>query len=151
MADEQKVGDAQLGAMLEASRDFAFQLLAEKGKLVPFGARACQNGDIEFVRVADETSTEPLDDIYTRTQELLAGQASADEIIVATSVAHVAIEGGIGDQGFERAIRIHVEAPDFSRVIFAPYNVVPGEQEGTATLEPGKMVAQEAEAVVFAG
>ncbi len=151
MAEEQKVGDAQLGAMLEASRDFAFQLLAEKGKLIPFGARAGESGDIEFVRVADETSTEPLDDIYTKTQELLAGQASADEIIVATTVAHVAIEGGIGEEGYERAIRVHVEAPDFSRFIFAPYNVVPGEQEGTATLEPGKMVAQEADAVVFAG
>lgn len=148
---EQTISDEQLGAVLEASRDFAFQLMAEKGKLIPFGARAGADGDIEFMRVADEDSTVPLDQIYAETQKVLSGQARADEIVVSTCVAHVAIEGGIGEEGLERAIRIHVEAPNFSRFVFAPYEVVPAEGEGgLATLQPGKMVAQEADAVVFA-
>ena len=147
---EGEIGDAQLGAMLEASRDFAFQLLAEKGKLIPFGARAGSSGDIDFVRIADEESAVPLDRIYAATQDLLTSQAKAKEIIVATTVSHVSVEGGIGDEGYERAIRIHVESEDFSRHIFAPYGVVPGEEEGTATLQPGALVAQETDPVVFA-
>ncbi|TIX51609.1 hypothetical protein [Alteraurantiacibacter aquimixticola] len=149
MADR-TLGEKELGAMLQASRDFAFQLLAEKGKIVPFGARAGESGDIEFMRVADEESTDPLDEVYDSTQAALAEQAGEGAIIAATSVAHVAVEGGIGEEGFDRAIRIHVESDGFSRMIFAPYRVVQGEQKGTATIEPGKMVAQEAEGVVFA-
>ncbi len=148
---EQEVGEAQLGAILEATRDFAFQLMKEKGKLVPFAARAGQSGDIEYFRIADEESTVPADQIYSQMQDTLADQAKKGEIIAATSVAHVGSEQGIGEEGYNRAIRIHVEAAGYSRFVYAPYDVVPSEEAGTALIQPGNLVAQEAESVIFAG
>jgi len=146
---ERKFGEEQLALMLQAARDFAFQQLEQAGHFVPFAAYCRPEGEIEFVRFANEDSEEEFDDLYRLTQANLAEQARQGELLAAASVAHVGLEEM--RDGCERAIRIHVEAPGHSRMVLAPYRLEPSEDgNGRPRLVGGKLIPFAAPAAVFA-
>jgi hypothetical protein len=132
------------------SQDFALQQLAKDGGFIPFGARANLEGDIDFVRFGDEAGTDPLDAVYERTREALAGQADAGEILAASIIAHVAMPDDYPDPEYQEAIQVHVETKGYSRLVLMPYRVNPNVPEGELPrLEPGKMVPLEANPLIF--
>lgn len=141
----------QLALLLQASRDFAFQQVAQQGHFVPFAARALQDGEIDFIRLADETTEQSFEEIYSQTQQELAGQAQRGEILAATSVVHIQLSDDAGEPEFPLAIRVHVEAPGYSRIVLAPYRIDPPEADGEKpSLVDGAMLTQDTAAVVFA-
>jgi hypothetical protein len=153
MAETQDVTDEQLALLLQLSRDFAFQQLAEAGHFLPFGTQALPDGETEYVRLADERTEGTLADFFHLLQRALTERAQQGEIIAAATVVNIMLEdaGAEIDPAFERAIRVHVEAPGYSRAVLAPYRLEPADaQSDKPYLVDGKMVAIEEAPVVFA-
>ena len=154
MAETTEITDEQLALLLQISRDFAFQQLAEAGHFIPFGTQARPDGETEFVRIADERTEGSMEDIFNLLQLALTERAQQGEIVAAATVVNIMVEGsGIEtDPGFERAIRVHVEAPGYSRAVIAPYRIEDADRESDKPyLVDAKMVAFEEVPVVFAG
>lgn len=143
----------QLALLLQASRDFAFQQVAQRGHFVPFATRAKQDGEIDFIRLADETTQTSLEELYDQTQLELAAQAQQGEILAAACVVHIQLAEQDGSEAaFPMAIRVHVEAPGYSRMVIAPYRIDPPGAEGEKPyLVDGEMITLDTGAVVFAG
>lgn len=153
MAETPEVGDEQLALLLQVSRDFAFQQLAEAGGFLPFATQAKPDGELEFVRVADERTEEAVSDIFDRLRLTMTERARQGEVIGVATVANILAAGsGIEvDPEFDRAIRVHVEAEGFSRVVIAPYRVEEADEESNKPyLVDAKMVAFEATPEIFA-
>lgn len=147
---EAAITEQQLALLLQAARDFAFEQMARDRRLIPFAARVKPDGDIEFARFAEPDTESPLDDVYRQTQAAMADQAGRGEIIAAGVVAAVALDPP--EAGFAHAIRVHVEAPGFSRQVLVPYGIEPaGGSDGEPSLKLGKLVPQDVAPVVFAG
>lgn len=151
MADT-TVSNEQLALLLQASKDFAFQQLAQSGYFMPFATRAKADGEVEFVRFVDDTSEEPMEEIYRLTQQTLAEQARQGEILAAATVAQVGMPDAGESAEFEHAIQVHVEAPGYSRIVLAPYRVEDADVEGELpSLVDGDLVPLEAPPAIFAG
>jgi hypothetical protein len=154
MAETEHVPDEQLAQLLQASRNYAFQQLAETGVFLPFGTQANPSGELEYVRVADEGIDASMEDFFNLLQLALTERAQQGEIAAAATVVNIMLEGTGVDAGpdFDRAIRVHVEAPGYSRAVIAPYRVVEAVEEGgEPSLVEGTMIAIQEPAVVFAG
>jgi hypothetical protein len=147
--ETQAVSEHGLAMLLEASRDFAIRQIAQGQRLIPFAGRANLTGEIDFIRFVDEDTELPLGEIYDRTQAAIAQEASAGQLVAATTVSAVAGQAGQFGEGFDSAIRIHVEAPGYSRVVLAPYRIEQTDGAG-AKLVVGEMLPTEAEPAVFA-
>ena len=146
------LSNEQLGLILQASRDFAMKQLSEAGGFIPFGTRAMKDGEIDFMRVADkEITDDKLEEIFGRTQMMLADQAQQGDILAAATVANVQLKEGDAGKEFEKAIQVHVEAPQFSRVILVPYRYPDMENVKTVRdIAIGDMIPFDAPSVVFA-
>jgi hypothetical protein len=153
MAEIPKVSDEQLALLLQLSRDFALQQLAEAGGFLPFGTQARPDGETEFVRLADERTEGSIADFFNLLQRALVERAQQGEVIAAATVVDIMLSdvGAEIEPGFERAIRVHVEAPGYSRAVLVPYRVeAAGGQSDKPFLLDGKMVALEEAPVIFA-
>ena len=143
---EMSVSDEQLSLLLQASREFAFGQMAAGERLLPFATRVRADGEIEFIRFAEDGTTQPLEEIYAFTREAMAREAREGTILAASLVASV--ELGEPEEGCDKAIRIHMEAPGFCRQILSPYAV--GEVvDGKAQVTLGQLVPLSAEAEIF--
>lgn len=142
--------DEGMALLLQASRDFALGQMAQGRRLVPFGARVATSGEIDFIRYVDEDTDMPLADVYDRTQAALAKEAGAGTLVAVASVAAVGGAPGEFGDGFDSAIRVHLESPGYSRVMVSPFRF---EQEPDAEvqLHIGEMLVMEVRHVVFAG
>ena len=140
----------QLAVLLQASRDFAFAQMARGARLIPFAGRVKPDGEIEFVRFVEEHSDLPLDEIYTGTQAVIAEQAVRGELLAASLTAAVRLDEP--EQGFDTALRVHVEAPGYCRQVLVPYALEPAEADAEkGTLRVGQLVPYEATPAIFAG
>lgn len=148
MSDD--VNHEGLALLLQASRDFALNQLAQGNRVVPFGTRAASTGEIDFVRFVDEDTEEPLDAVHYQTQAALAEQAVTGDLAAAATVSCVQASDGQFDTGFDTAVRIHVEAPGYSRVVVVPFRFE-AKADGSGQLLTGNMAAQDAPPAVFAG
>ena len=138
----------QLALLLQASRDFAFQQMARGDRLIPFAGRVKLDGGIEFVRFVGEDSDLPLDEVYAGTQAVMAEEAARGELAAASLTTAVLLDEP--DQGFDTALRVHVESPGYSRQVLVPYAVDPaaaGEDKGS--LRIGELVPYEAAPAIF--
>ena len=142
----------QLGLILQASRDFAVRMLGESGGFIPFATRVKTDGEIEFMRVADEvTGDGQLAEVFERTQAMLGDQARAGEILAAATVANVLLDEAQAGKDFEKAIQVHVEAPQFSRIELVPYRMPETDQiKQRRDVVIGEMIPGEADPAVFA-
>lgn len=138
----------QLALLLQASRDFALQQMARGHRLIPFAGRVKPDGEIEFVRFVDEGSDLPLDQVYAGTQAVMAEEAARGELVAASLTTAVMLEEP--EQGFDTALRVHVEAPGYSRQVLVPYAVDPaGADEGNGSLRLGELIPYEAAPAIF--
>jgi hypothetical protein len=139
--------DQQLSALLQASVDFARQLLVAEGGFLPFGARPRADGEVEFLQVPAGDHENAIDEVYQRLAQTLADEARSG-LEGAALVANTRVHG-LADMGFETAIVVLIETPGFSRSITVPYRLVPSDG-GPARVELGEMMPEEGEAVLFA-
>jgi len=138
----------QLALLLQASRDFALEQMARGERLIPFAGRVKPDGEIEFVRFVDESSDLPLEDIYAGTQAVMADEASRGELLAVSLTTAVSLDEP--EQGFDTALRVHVEAPGYSRQVLVPYAIdtaVIGGNKGTLRL--GELVPYDVAAGIF--
>jgi hypothetical protein len=136
------LSEEQLSVILQASIDRASELLGQSGGFLPFGARALPNGAIEFLEAEGAGANEPLDALYRRIGALLAEDARRNEILASTLVANAQLPAG---GGFDTAISVLVEAPEFCRSVVVPYRA---DAEGAVF---GEFIPEEADPVVFIG
>ena len=138
----------QLALLLEVSRDFAFEQMARGDRLIPFAGRVGLDGEIEFVRFFDERSDLPLDEIYAGTQAAMAEEAARGELLAASLTA--AVKLAVPEQGFDTALRVHVEAPGYSRQVLVPYAVDDsGAGDDKGSLRMGALVPDDVEPTIF--
>ncbi len=145
-----KANTEGLALLLQASRDFALSQVAHGHRLIPFGARVMPSGEIDFIRYVDEDTQLSLDAVYDQTQATLAREALAGQIIAAAAIAAVGGDQAELGEGFDQALRVHVEAPGHSRIVLSPFRIEArgGEQP---QIRIGDMQVREASGVVFAG
>lgn len=140
--------DEQLALLLQVSRDFAFEQMAEGMRLVPFSACVRLNGDVDFVRVAEDDTQRPLDEVYAELQGVLAEEAAQNELLAATLV--VAVELDPAQDGYTQAVRVHIEAPGFSRQVLAPFALEsPKGTEEKGSISLGELRPYDGEAAIF--
>jgi hypothetical protein len=143
-----EIDERHLSVVLQASLDFAREMLEEEGGFLPFGARARPDGEIEFLQAGPASAEESLDGLYRRIGTALAEDAREGGILAAALVANATLPEGI-DGTYETAVSVLIEAPEFCRSIVVPYRI--GGNGGRATVEFGTMIPEEADPVVFAG
>lgn len=148
---EPTISDEQLALLLQASREFAFEQMSAGKRVLPFATRVRSDGEVEFVCFVEETSTQPLEEIYEFTRNEMAKQAKAGEIVAASLVAAVELQAP--ESGFSQAIQIHMEAPDFCRQVLAPYNIS-DEAEGdsgekSASIALGELIPLAADTLIY--
>ena len=131
--------ERQLAVLLQACIDRARELLEESGGFLPFGARACLDGAVEFLEAQGLGVGESLDDLYRRIGAMLAEEAGRDEILAAALVANASLPG---DEPVI-AVSVHIEAPGFCRSIVAPYRLAAG------AVDFGTMIPEGADPLVF--
>ena len=142
------VSNEQLALLLQASRDFALEQMASGDRLIPFAGRVKLDGEIEIVRFVDQRTELPLDEVFARTGAVMADEAGRGELLAASLTAAVILDEP--EQGFDAALRVHVEAPGYSRQVLVPYAVDPaGPGEDQGSLRLGEMVAYNLEPTIF--
>ncbi|MEL1249743.1 hypothetical protein [Aurantiacibacter gilvus] len=145
-----EITDEQIALLLQASREFAFEQMAAGKRVLPFGTRVKTDGEIEFVSLAPEGSEEPVDVIYGATRDAIASEAREGKLVAASLVA--AVELAEPQDGFDKAIRIHLEAPGFVRQVLSPFSVIEAEEgEKEGQLDLGSLIPLMAEAELFTG
>lgn len=132
--------DRQLSVLLQASVDFARDLLEREGGFLPFAARVVPSGDVEFAQLLEEQDAS-VEQVYRRIGANVAEEAAAGMILGAAVVANTRVQGL--DDGFETAMVVMIEAAGFSRSVTVPYTLIAGN------VELGEMLPEESEAVLF--
>lgn len=139
--------DEQLALVLQTSRDFAFQQIAAGMPMLPFATCVKTDGAMDFVRFAEpDTDMSPHEVLDLTTREV-AQEAARGGIIAAAIVSAVRLAQP--EDGTQDAIRVHVEAPGFSRQVLALYSLEPGEAGEAASVSPGKIVPFDSEQAIF--
>ena len=152
MAEAPQVTDAQHASLLQFSREFAFQQLGEAGGFLPFATQTRPDGEMEFVRIIDESIPEAPSSIFDRLRRMMTDRALQGELIAVAMVTNMQIEdsGTEAPPEFDRAIRVHVESPGFSRMVIAPYRVDQADENGEKPhLIDGKMEAFDVAPDIF--
>lgn len=145
-----EITEEQMALLLQASREFAFEQMAAGKRLLPFGTRVKPDGEIEFVSLAPEGTDQPLDAIYAATRAAIASEAGEGALVAASLVA--AVELAEPQDGFDKAIRIHLEAPGFVRQVLSPFSITePAGDEKEGQLNLGDLIPLMAEAELFTG
>ena len=138
-----------LATLLQVSLDFAFGRMSEGKRLIPFAGRVGTSGAIDLFRVAGDETDTPLDELHQRVISAMAEQADANALNAVALVAPIQGEESILGAGFFQAIRVHLEMPGYSRVIFQPFRIDAGGKDEKSQLALGNMVAAAEEHVVF--
>ncbi len=141
--------ERKLAFLLQTSLDFAFGRMSEGKRLIPFATRMADGGNIDFVRLAGEETTDPLGEIYDRVEQHMAALADAGGVLAAALVAPVQLDEAVLGKGFYQAIRVHVETPDFVRLILQPFRIDAGGAGEKSQLALGKLVTTAAEHAIF--
>ncbi len=143
---ERDFTDEQLALILQASRDFAFEQIAQGMPLLPFATRVKPDGEIEFARFVEPGTDKTPDEVHALTRDELAKEAGGGDVVAGAITSAVRMEQA--EDGMTDAIRIEVEAPGFARQFLAFYAL--GEQGGGArSIQRGKLVPFDAEPTVF--
>ncbi|SFW18746.1 hypothetical protein [Luteibacter sp. UNCMF366Tsu5.1] len=117
--------------------EFAQAMLAKSGEFYPFGGSISASGEIAGASGATEDGSEhpSAQEVYRLLTAGLASTASGNDVAAVALVANVTIPAeleAVSDNG----IRVHVEAPGFARMVYVPYEVLPGEEPSIRLHDP---------------
>jgi len=147
-----EVTQDQLGMLLHLSRDSALQMLAQWGGFPPFAMRAGNDGAVEVVSNTEKVDDSKLPEVYERLRAALAEEAKQGGLAAAAMVVNVHLDDAKEGDPFDRAIQVHVESKNFSRVVMVPYRFPEMlEVKTQRDVETGEMVPLDAPPAVFAG
>ncbi|MCZ8235008.1 MAG: hypothetical protein ACK520_08730 [Inhella sp.] len=120
----QPVSIDALASLLRNCEQFAHQRIAESGGFHPFGAFINRAGDIEALGA--QLSAEPRDsfEVYEFLEGAIAEMAHRGDIRAYALAANVAVPQQLASP-FPDGLRVHVEAPGYSRFVYTPYRLLP--------------------------
>ena len=139
----------RLAYLLQSALDFTFQRMSEGRRVIPFAIQVLGDGAVDYARVAGDETETPLGEIYDQVElrmRTLADQGNLQAVALVAPIQGVEAELG---EGFYQAIRVHLEMPDYVRLIFQPYRVTEPDNSGKGKLVLGKMVSTATEHCVF--
>lgn len=140
---EHNFTDEQLALLLQTSRDFALEQIAQGMPLLPFATCVKPDGDMNFVRFAEPDTQLSPEEVVALTEKEVAEEAGKGALIAVAIVSGVRLKEP--QDGMEDALRIKVETPGFAREFLAFYAL----DEGGAKVSPRKLVPFETEATIF--
>jgi hypothetical protein len=109
-----------LAALLQYSESFAKQMLVEAGEFHPFGAFVNPEGKIEALAGHIGTDFPKGQELYEFLQGAVNQLAAEKKILAYSLVANVNVPAELNSP-LPDAVRIHVVAPGYSRMIYTPY------------------------------
>ncbi len=140
---EHNFTDEQLALLLQTSRDFALEQIAQGMPLLPFATCVKPDGDMNFVRFAEPDTQLSAEEVLALTDKEVAQEASQGGLIAVAVVSAVRLKEP--QDGMEDGLRIKVETPGFAREFLAFYAL----DEGAGKVSPGKLVPFETQATIF--
>jgi len=144
------LNDDQLAGILQATIDFATQILEKMAVFTPFGGRVKADGELEFFSPAPDAPEVSFQQLYGRVEAQLIDDARRDGILAAVIAVDVTVPPAI-DTPFRNAIGVFIETPDFCRFVYATYRLpkepVVGEK---VVIERGEMIPIEGKPAIFA-
>lgn len=110
--------------------------VAKSGEFFPFGGSITEAGEIAAAAATPDGPGNPnAQDVYRLVAQGLASRASGSDIAAVALVANVLIPEEF-EPVVESGIRVHVEAPGFARMVYVPYEFLPGEDQQVRLHEP---------------
>lgn len=140
---DKSLTDEQLAMLLQACRDFAFGQIAARQPLLPYVTVARTDGEVTHVRFAESGAAHTPDELLALTEREVAQEAAKGDLVAVAIASAVKLHQP--QDGWEDALRIHLEAPGFARQFLAYYAFAAGD----ASVSPGKLVPFDVEAKVF--
>lgn len=110
--------------LLSYCESFAKQMLSSAGEFYPFGAVINPEGRLEAMGAHLGTEHPDSKDQYAFLHGALAQMAKEGKVIGLALAANVNIPEQF-QSPLPDGIRVHVEAPDYSRYVYIPYRVLP--------------------------
>ena len=115
--------------------EFAEQMLAKSGEFFPFGASVTEGGEIVAAAGMTDSENPSAPEVYRSVARGLASSAAGGDAAAVALVANVIIPGEL-EPAAESGIRVHVEAAGFARMVYVPYEFLPGEDRQVRLHEP---------------
>jgi hypothetical protein len=109
-----------LAALLQYSESFAKQMLVEAGEFHPFGAIVNVGGKVEALAGHIGVEFPKGQELYEFLQGAVNQLAAEKKILAYALVANVNVPAEL-NAPLPEGIRVHVVAPDYSRMIYTPY------------------------------
>jgi hypothetical protein len=110
--------------LLNYCESFAKQMLSSSGEFYPFGAVINPEGRLEAMGAHLGTEHPASQDQYVFLYGALAQMAKEGKIIGLAVAANVNIPEQF-QSPLPDGIRVHIEAPDYSRHVYIPYRLLP--------------------------
>jgi hypothetical protein len=110
--------------LLNYCESFAKQMLSSAGEFYPFGAVINPEGRLEAMGAHLGTERPDSQDQYVFLYGALAQMAKEGKIIGLAVAANVNIPEQF-QSPLPDGIRVHIEAPEYSRYVYIPYRILP--------------------------
>lgn len=114
--------EQQLHELLTYCMQFAELMLRDAGEFYPFGATTGLDGQVRAVGGSDGTERPDPREIFAMLGESFAAEAGAGSILGAALAANVDVPADY-EAPYPDALRVHLEAPGFSRQVYVPYKL----------------------------
>jgi len=113
-----------LASLLRYCEQFAQQMLARSGEFHPFGSFVNAEGKIEALGAHLGSEFPAGGEVYTFLESAVASMAAQGKVSAYALAANVSIPSGLASP-LPDGIRVHVEAPGYSRLVYTPYRILP--------------------------
>jgi hypothetical protein len=113
-----------LAALLRYCEEFAKQMLAEAGEFHPFGAFLDPKSQLQALGGHLGTERPKGSDLYSFLQGAVSEMAVQERLIAYALAANVNVPSSL-EAPFQEGIRVQVEAPQYSRLVYTPYRILP--------------------------
>lgn len=113
-----------LADLLRYCEQFAKHMIAEAGEFHPFGAFVNADGRVEALGAHLGTELPRGSEVYAFLENALGSMVAQGKVGAYALAANVNIPSGLASP-LPDGIRVHVEAPGYSRLVYTPYRVLP--------------------------
>lgn len=112
-----------LAQLLQYCEGFAQRMLSDAGDFYPFGAFVNAEGKVEALGAHLGAERPNPQELYRFIQGAVAEMATQGKLSAYAIAANVNVPANLGSP-FPDGIRVHVEAPGYSRLIYTPFRVL---------------------------
>lgn len=112
-----------LASLLRYCEEFSKQMLAESGEFHPFAAFVNRDGEVEAVGAHTGEEFPQGVQVYQLLEGALASMAAEGKAMACAIAANVNVPSSLSSP-FGDGVRVHVEAPGYSRLVYTPYRLL---------------------------